>query len=207
VVVSEGRRPGDAVCHLELEADSHAETELAVHAPRRGWRQLPRVCIASRAPFGIFRAWCRVPVSTRTLVYPHPDGVQPLPAGVSESREEHGHGGRGRDDFAGLREYRRGDSPRHIHWKAAARSQVLPVKQFEGARTADVMLSLADARATGLEKRLSQMSAWVLEAESRGLHYGLDLGSTRLAPSCGPAHQDHCLRCLALHHVTPDPGS
>lgn len=205
VVVSEGRRAGDAVCHLTLEADSHAETELAVHAPRRGWRHLPRVCIASRAPFGIFRAWCRVPVDTRTLVYPHPDGTHPLPVGVSESREEHGHGGHGRDDFAGLREYRQGDSPRHIHWKAAARTQVLPVKQFEGARTTDVMLSLADAGGAGLESRLSQISAWVLEAESRGLHYGLDLGDRRLAPSCGPGHQDECLRRLALHDVVPEP--
>ena len=117
---------------------------------------------------------------------------------AAESRDERGHGGSGRDDFAGLREYRRGDAPRHVHWKAAARSQVLPVKQFEGASTEDVMLRLADAHGGHLEASLSQLVAWILEAESRGLHYGLDLGTGRLEPGGGPAHQDECLRRLAL---------
>lgn len=201
VVISERRRPGDAVIHLELAPDSHAEAELPVRAPRRGWRELPRVCIASRAPFGIFRAWYRVPVSVRTLVYPHPAGDRPLPGSGAESREERGHGGSGRDDFAGLREYRRGDAPRHVHWKAAARTQVLPVKQFEGARTVDVMLRLADTSGPQLEARLSQMATWVLEAEAQGLHYGLDLGAARLPPAGGPAHQDECLRRLALFQL------
>jgi len=201
VVLSESRGPGDVVVPLALGADSHAEAELPVRAPRRGWRTLERVCIASRAPFGIFRAWYRVPLGVRTLIYPHPEGAQSLPDGAAESREEHGHGGSGRDDFAGLREYRRGDSPRHVHWKAAARAEVPPVKQFEGARTADVVLRLADARGPHLEARLSQLAAWVLEAEAAGLHYGLDLGEGRLASAAGPAHQDECLRRLALFRL------
>ncbi len=199
VVLSERRAPGDVVLHLEIGPDSHAQVELPVAAPSRGWRELERVCIASRAPFGIFRAWYRVPVRVRTLVYPHPAGDRPLPASLAESREERGHGGSGREDFAGLREYRRGDPPRHIHWKAAARGDLLPLKQFEGAATGNVMLRLADVYGAHPEACLSQLAAWVLEAEARGMHYGLELPGVRLDPATGPAHQDACLRRLALY--------
>ncbi len=198
VVLSEDRRPGEAVVQVRLAADSHDEVELPVAAPRRGYRAIDRVCIASRAPFGIFRAWYRVPMGIRSLVYPRPAGSQPLPPGSARSRDEHGQGGQGRDDFSGLREYRPGDASRHVHWQAATRSEVLPVKQFEGTSTEDVMLTLADVHGAHLEAQLSQLTAWVLEAESRGLRYGLDLGGARLEPDHGPGHQDRCLERLAV---------
>jgi len=199
VVLSERRAPGALVLHLRLAADSHAEELLAVPATARGWRELDRVCIASRAPFGIFRAWSPVRVAVRALVYPHPAGERPLPASVTESRDDHGHGGSGREDFSGLREYRAGDSPRHIHWKAAARGGVLPVKLFDGASAAETVLRFADAGGAGVEERLSQLAAWVLEAQARGLRYALEMPDGRLPADSGPAHQDACLRRLALH--------
>ncbi len=201
VVLSEKRAPGATVLHLRLAADSHAEALLPVPAAHRGWRDLDRVCIASRAPFGIFRAWSPVRVAVRGLVYAHPAGERPLPASVAESRDDHGHGGSGREDFSGLREYRPGDSPRHIHWKAAARGAVLPVKLFDGQSAAETVLSFADAGGTGLEPRLSQLTAWVLDAESRGLRYALEMPDGRIAAASGPAHQDACLRRIALHGI------
>jgi uncharacterized protein (DUF58 family) len=197
VVLSERRAPGAPVLLLEVAADSHAETLLPVPAPQRGWRELPRVCIASRAPFGIFRAWCRVPVAVRTVVYAHPQGRRPLPSSRVESRSDRGRGGSGHEDFSGLREFRSGDGTRHIHWKVAARAQVLPVKLFEGANAADITLRYADADGD-TESRLSQLTAWVLEAEARGRRYGLQLPDDALGPDTGPAHQDACLRRLAL---------
>jgi uncharacterized protein (DUF58 family) len=202
VVLTEQRAVNDTVIHLDLAPDSLAHIELPVATSRRGWRNLDRICIASRAPFGIFRAWYRVPVGVRGLVYPQPFGELPLPRHESESGGESGHGGSGREDFAGLREYRRGDAMHHIHWKAAARGGVLPVKQFEGARTRDVVLRYADIPAGDLELRLAQLTAWVLAADAQGLHYSLQLpgdapGATDDADS-GPAHRDQCLRRLAL---------
>jgi uncharacterized protein (DUF58 family) len=197
VVLSERRAAGAAVLHLALGADSHAEALLPVPAPRRGWRGLDQVTVASRAPFGIFRAWSPVAVHVRAVVYPAPAGPLPLPASRAESRDDHGHGGSGRDDFAGLREYRRGDPTRHIHWKAAARSAALPLKLFDGASAAETVLRFDDAEGD-TEQRLSQLTAWVLEAESRGLRYGLSLPDGHLAPDSGPGHQDACLERLAL---------
>ena len=201
VVLSENRRAGDTVLHLDVGPGGSLQAELAVPTAARGWRVLERVCIASRAPFGLFRAWYRVPVGQRALVYPRPHGMQPMPASLAETRDDHGHGGSGRDDFAGLREFQRGDSPRHVHWKAAARGGVLPVKQFDGAATSDVMLRLDDVAGGGIEARLSQLAAWVLDADARGLHYGLELAGVRMDPASGPAHLDACLRRLALFGI------
>jgi uncharacterized protein (DUF58 family) len=202
VVITEQRASGDTVVHVDLRADSLARVELPVAAGHRGWRRLDRICIASRAPFGIFRAWYRVPVGVRGIVYPHPFGELPLPVHDAESGAEGGHGGSGREDFAGLREYRRGDSVHHIHWKAAARGGVLPVKLFSGARTRDIVLRFADTPAGDLELRLSQLTAWVLAAEAQGLHYTLRLpASLPMLPAdanTGPAHRDQCLQRLAL---------
>ena len=41
------------------------------------------------------------------------------------------------EDFAGLRPYAVGDSPRRVHWKASARSETLVVKTLEGAGSAE----------------------------------------------------------------------
>ena len=205
VVITEQRATNDIVVHLDLAPDSDARVELPVATQHRGWRNLDRICIASRAPFGIFRAWYRVPVGVRSIVYPHPFGATPLPLHYAESGGESGHGGSGRDDFAGLREYRRGDAVHHIHWKAAARGGVVPVKLFAGARTRDVVLRFTDTPAGDVERRLAQLTAWVLSAEAQGLHYTLQLpGAAPVLssdPDTGPAHRDQCLRRLALYGI------
>jgi uncharacterized protein (DUF58 family) len=85
-----------------------------------------------------------------------------------------------------------------VHWKAAARGGVLPVKHFEGAATVDVVLRLDDVQAADTEAALSQLAAWVLRADASGLHYALVLPGVRLPPASGPGHRDACLRQLAL---------
>lgn len=213
VVITEQRAADDVVIHLDIAADSNVRVELPVAAGRRGWRALNRICIASRAPFGIFRAWYRVPVGVRSIIYPKPFGDLSLPIHNAQFGADSGHGGSGREDFAGLRDYQRGDSVRHIHWKAAAHGDALPVKLFDGARTRDVVLNFQDTPAGDVELRLSQLTAWVLQAEAEGLHYTLRLPITTAAESnsggvahgasdTGLAHRDKCLRRLALYGVS-----
>ncbi|MFT5174980.1 MAG: hypothetical protein ACI8W7_003169 [Gammaproteobacteria bacterium] len=205
VVITEQRASNDAVVHLHLAPDSNARVELPVVTEQRGWRKLDRVCIASRAPFGIFRAWYRVPTAVRSIVYPHPIDDLPLPVHDTQAGAEGGRGGTGREDFAGLRDYRRGDPVRHIHWKVAARGGAWPLKLFDGARTGDVVLRFVDTPSGDVERRLSQLAAWVLAAEAKGLHYTLELPGTAQPPTTdpdtGPAHRDQCLRRLALFGI------
>ncbi len=50
------------------------------------------------------------------------------------------------EEFAGLREYQRGDSPRLIDWKSTARHRQLMIKEFQEERTTLVTLLLDNGR-------------------------------------------------------------
>ncbi len=185
---------------VDIPAGSSVQVVLAVPAARRGWLPISRVMLETRFPLGFFRAWSYIEPELRALVYPRPLRT-PLPPA---SANEHGGTARaqasGSDDFSGLREYQPTDSPRHVAWKAAARSRTMLTKQFAGEAAAQVWLDF-ERMSAGLdaEARLSQLCGWVLEAEREGTDYGLRLPGTEIAPGRGEEHRARCLAALALH--------
>lgn len=196
---ADGDGPHDAVQSFSVGSDQIARHVIEVRATRRGWQRLEGVVVSTRFPFGLFRAWSPLDIETECLVYPRPGGTQPLPESAAESVRESGVRGIGREDFAGFRDYVPGDSPRQIHWKAAAREQGLPVKLFSGANAGDLVLRWSDVAAPRLEARLSQLCRWLLDADAAGSRYGLEFPGTRFAPADGEAHRHACLRALALY--------
>ena len=171
-----------------------------VAAERRGWLLPERITVDTRFPVGLLRAWSYIQPDMRCLVYPKPDdGLLPLPepsGGTGEKRVASG----GSDDFAGLRAYQVSDSPRHIHWKAAARGQGLQTKVFSGHAAAELWLDWNQLPIDlDLESKLSRLTRWVLSADREGLRYGLRLPGLELAPDTGESHRLACLRELALH--------
>jgi len=185
---------------VDIPAQGAAEVVLAVPAPRRGWLMLGRVLLETRFPLGLFRAWSYVEPDARCLVYPQPER-SPLPRPVAEAaagalRSQ----ATGNDDFSGLRTYQLSDSPRHVAWKAAARSEDMLTKQFTGEAAAELWLDwrLLPA-ALGLEQRLSRLAGWVLAAERSGAFYGLRVPGVEIAPARGDAHAAACLQALALY--------
>jgi uncharacterized protein (DUF58 family) len=82
-------------------------------------------------PFGLLRFARRFEERTEVVVYPRLHALPgfPLRDGNLEDGARGSVGRRG-DEFAGLREYRRGDDRRHIHWKSLARTGELFVKEF-----------------------------------------------------------------------------
>ncbi len=189
-----------AQCRADVPAGGSEDAVLAVPAARRGWLALGRVMLETRFPLGMFRAWSYVAPDCRCLVYPRPEpGALPPPAPGARAGGARAQT-RGSDDFAGLRAYQVTDSPRHVAWKAAARSDGMLTKQFAGEALAELWLDLADTPAAlGLEGRLSRLAGWVLAAERSGAAYGLRLGARELAPGRGDAHRASCLEALALH--------
>ena len=171
----ESKHKLDGVHHTDCAADSVAREVIEAPALERGYQRLGDLTLATRYPFGLFRAWCPLKIDTECLVYPRPEGRQPLPSSATAGLRESGAKGIGRDDFAGFRDYVPGDSPRQIHWKAVARDQGLPVKLFSGANAGDLMLRLEDVTVAGIEAKLSQLCRWVLDAEAAGYRYGLAL--------------------------------
>src|SRR5438874_4454310 len=185
---------------VDVPAGGLAEVVLAVPAARRGWLPLGRVMLETRFPLGIFRSWSYVEPAARCLVYPRPErSALPPPsaeaaAGASRTQTT------GNDDFAGLRGYQASDSPRHVAWKAVARSDGMLTKQFTGEAAAELWLDwrLLPAR-MGAEQRLSRLAGWVLAAERTGAHYGLRLPGLEIAPRRGDSHSAACLQALALY--------
>jgi uncharacterized protein (DUF58 family) len=189
---------------VDVAAQNATMIVLSAQAVKRGWLPAPRVRLSTQFPLGLLRAWSYWRPQVRALVYPRPEtDAPPLPlAGVARAD---GAGSAGTDDFAGIRVYRPGDPLRQLAWRQIARIDVesggtLVTKQFEGGSASELVLDFEQLpRSLPLETRLSRMTHWVLEAESRQLAYGFRLGATQLDPALGPSQQESCLRALALY--------
>jgi uncharacterized protein (DUF58 family) len=183
-----------------VPAAGSAMVELQVPAQRRGWLHLPRVTVETRYPLGLFRAWSYVQPAMRALVYPRPDSA-PLPD--PRPKPETGDAvdaGLGSDDFYGLREYQQTDSPRHIAWKAVARSDTMLTKSFSGRASRELLFDWDDLPSDlDDEARLSRLARWTLLAHAAGVAYGLRLPSVPVPVGLGDAQLARCLRALALH--------
>jgi uncharacterized protein (DUF58 family) len=192
---------GGPASSCDIRARRVASVIVPVKTERRGWLQLERVTMETRFPLGLMRAWSYVQPDMRALVYPKPDrSALPATHPVAESGEAL-IAGSGADDFAGLRPYQSGDSPRHIAWKAAARGALLLTKTFAGRASSERWFDWDQLPADmHTEARLSRLARWVLLAEGEGLRFGLKLPGATVPLGEGLAHRDRCLKELALHH-------
>ena len=183
---------------VDLPQNGGQWIELPLPAIRRGYLQPGRITLYSRFPLGLFHSWGYINLSMYCLVYPRPDDSQGLPPQTLQDRGTIGDQGKGSDDFASLRPYHSGDSLRHVHWKALAREQGLMTKQFGGGITEELWLHWEQLGNLAPEQRLSRLTRWVLEADSMGLAYGLELPDQSLPPARGESHRNRCLETLAL---------
>ena len=197
------RRPGlqllagKAQALFELAPDDEAEVTLEFPTTRRGWAQVGRLRLSTLWPLGLARAWSWLRPDTRLLVYPTRDtNAPPLPLAL-------GDGGWRRTRQVGeqphhLRDYRLGDMPRQIAWKASARADKLLVREYESAVARDLLIDWSAAAGLAHEQRISRLARWVVEAERSGSRYALRLPAERLPSGRGPEHRHACLRALAL---------
>lgn len=186
---------------FDLAAGRDSEIYFPLPTSRRGWLPTGRLTLYTEFPLGLFHAWSYLHFDTPCLVYAKPLPDAPLPAGNAPD----GTGKRsiaGDDDFAGLRSYTPGDALPHIAWKAYARGLGLQVKQFSTQVGEELWLDFTDAPDANLEAKLSRLTRWVLEAETQGLRYGLKLPDGEIPTANGEAHQDKCLRRIALFGLT-----
>ncbi|MBT8079238.1 MAG: DUF58 domain-containing protein [Gammaproteobacteria bacterium] len=177
--------------------------ELEVPTEQRGWVRLPRFGIRTLFPFELFRAWAWLHMDLQGLVYPKPVDMAPAPPASQVAQGSRKHDARGEEDFAGLRRFHDGDSPRLVAWKAYARSNELLSKQFSGTDISTLWIEFAAASADDLESRLSVLSRWVIDADAQFRSYGLRMPTAEYPPSHGAGHRHRCLEALALYKL-PD---
>lgn len=188
---------GQARTDFDLTPDVEAEVALEIVAQRRGWLMLDRLRLSTIRPLGLARSWSWMRPDTRLLVYPALDAhAPPLPEAVGDgdSSQARAHG----EQPHHLREYRSGDMPRQIAWKASARADRLLVREYESAVARDIALEWRKTVELPYEERIRRLARWVVEAERSGSRYSLVLPNQHILVNRGPEHRHACLRALAL---------
>ena len=184
----------------DVPAQGSATVHVAFTPERRGWHRVPTLTAETRFPLGTFRVWTVWRPAAQILVYPAPEPfAPPLPpsepraAGTAAARP-HATG-----DFDGVRAYRRGDPMKLIVWKKVAKADELVSRDAQQVQRSELWLDQQHTGTEHREQQLSRLCAWVLQAEKRGLDYGLRLNSLEIPPASGDAHQSRCLQALALY--------
>ncbi len=190
---------GDRISRFDVGQADWASVSIAAPASQRGWLALGKVTLQTRYPLGLFRAWSPIWPDAQILVYPRPE-ITPLPPELPIPHEGHAVDiGIGGEDFAALRPYQPGDSPRHIAWKITARSDALVTKQFSTQGAAELIFAWSSLHARlDLESRLSWLAGWVIQAEAAQVNYGLIIPGTAIEPGRGLDHRNQCLKALAV---------
>ena len=172
--------------------------KLSIATPRRGALPIGRLRIMTTWPFGLFRAWTWLHVVHAVTVYPRPGGQRPLPLAAAS------HGGTApresgeADEWATLRPFRDGDSPRQVAWKAYARGAPLLVKEYTASGGAERVFDFAALAGLDTEQRLSQLTRWIVNAAAAGERFGLKLPQQLIELDQGQLQRQRCLRALAL---------
>jgi uncharacterized protein (DUF58 family) len=119
---------------IPLGVDGMRRCRITLDPRRRGYVYLAGVQVGRVDPLGLCRAVRTEPLADKLLALPKRWPVSAAMEGAG------GHQASGLDgvtqaagqsfEFRGLREYRSGDSPRHIHWKAWARRGEPMVREY-----------------------------------------------------------------------------
>lgn len=180
--------------------------------PRRGVYPSVGPRLTTGFPFGLWENARRLAVEAPLVVWPKTYPVGPVPP-VSGDRQVEGNVSRGKvgttGDVLGVRPYRRGDSPRRIHWGQSAKHDRLIVCELQSNARPVIQLVLdtdprvhagtgaGGSREWAIRVAASLAKGW-LEA---GAQVGVTWAGFDLPPASGPAQVHKILDALA---VLPD---
>lgn len=129
----------------------------------RGEKSFTHLRLGSTYPLGLFRAERILGAEQGVVVYPRlrrlAERLLPNDAEATWERTMPVRAAMGEEQFAGLREWRPGDSPKWIHWRSSARADgKLLVKEFEGSALKRVRVVL-EVRACEAEEEGTRRGA------------------------------------------------
>jgi uncharacterized protein (DUF58 family) len=153
-----------------LTAGSSARVDFPIKPSARGVARSARLLVSTAGPIGLARRVKTVVLSAAVTVYPKPAEVE-LPASVRQPHDR-GRAATAREgDFAGLRDWRPGDSPKHIHWRSSARAGRLVAKEFAVIEQPEVTVFLDTMGAEGeaFESAVSRAAGYAVAA-AQGLY-------------------------------------
>lgn len=185
---------------IDLIQQNSILIKLSHETKERGVFKPDRVNIFTTYPIGLVVAWSYAVLDMTSIVYPEPMLLDASENGFSfDDQAEQGkeiiHGS---TDFSGIREYKQGDSPRHIHWPSYAKSGKVYTKTFVDYANQDIWLEWDSLGVNDVEIKLSHLCAKVLQYHQDHQIYGLKLPGKKISPNTGEAHKTICLTALAL---------
>ena len=176
-------------------------------ADHRGLLEATHVKVRTVAPFGVAERHRRVRVDGTTLVLPAvvPLGrlsfVEPAPSmnTAMRSAPRRGQG----PEYFGVREYRSGDSMRHVHWPSTARTGAVMVREFEEETTRRVAIVVDASRDAGdswtpLDRCCSAAASIALASSGQGQGVRLVLAEEGTTDVLARSDGRELLRRLAL---------
>ena len=188
--------------------DEEVEISLELMPVRRGPIRLDGATVARPDPFGLYRAFLRVPAPQTVLILPHRYTVPPIPLPGTLKYQDGGvalaaNVGQS-DEFVALRDYRRGDPLRRIHWRSWAKVGRPIVKEYQDeffVRHALVLDTfMGDPRSEAFEEAVSIAASFACTIPSQeSLLDLLFVGHEAycLTAGRGLAHSDQMLEILA----------
>ena len=180
-------------------------------ARRRGLFENTPITISTTAPFGVARRKRQIAVEGATLVLPVVSElgelafIQPAPA-LDTAIHTVPRRGQG-PEYLGVREYRTGDSMRHVHWPSTARTGTIMVREFEQETTRRLAIVVDSSRDCGqewtpLDRSCSAVASIALAASARGQGARLIASGEAGTEILARAESGELLRKLAL--LVPD---
>jgi uncharacterized protein (DUF58 family) len=186
---------------------------------RRGIYPLATPLLTTGFPFGLWENKRTLEVEAPLLVWPRTYPVGPVPM-VSGDRQVEGNVSRNKvgsnGDVLGVRPYRRGDSPRRIHWAQSARHDRLIVCELQANARPLVQLVLDAEPAVHVGHGPDSSREWairILASLAKGwLAAGMEVGAVWdgqvIPPASGPKQLHTLLDALAkLPDMTGTPLS
>jgi uncharacterized protein (DUF58 family) len=189
--------------------------------PARIWKRgsftLNGFRVNSGYPFNFFNKHMRLPGLDTILVYPRLyelNDTEILSGGErADALRKLNLRAHGEEDFRGLKEFREGDNPNHIHWVSSARHRKLMLKEFEKQRANRVIVVLdtfmpvgSPGKLEAFERAVSMAASLVTFFNKRNYQTGFAALAPRLVrvkPDSGRRHYFSLMEVLArLGHST-----
>ncbi len=177
----------------------------SVIADRRGIYHFPLLTMRSGFPFGFFRRRGSLNIATDILIYPEVRPITRFPLldrklAAQRTTNRAGYGG----EVIGVRPFRSGDLPRHVHWRSTARTGQLMSKEFADEQQPTLMLIL-DTRFDGDTSSKHNPFEWAVKcavsvvdyANRRHIPFTLSQGDPHVPTSSTTLTWDAFLQVMA----------
>lgn len=181
-----------------------ADYSIPVQPQLRGHYPILKPKIACSFPFGIWTARRELEAIDPLTVWPRVYDITGTPPVTGQVNSEMGEGQRGgrSGDFVGVRDFRRGDSPRHINWAQSARTDSLIVTERGGPQCVEIHLEIDPALRRGqsretLANRIRVAASIFCNLHQLRIPATISIGDVSLRPASGSIGRQQALDAMA----------